>query len=108
MDRWLVLDDLVDHVRVRMIKRATAKYFGINVSDLNSDRREKELWRARAAAMYLCREMTKFSYPALGRAFNRDYSSVIRAVKKVEEELNAKHHRGGRLLDGNDSRASGE
>jgi chromosomal replication initiator protein len=35
--------------------------------------------------MYLCRQRLKSSFPELGRAFgNRDHTTVISAVKRVE------------------------
>jgi chromosomal replication initiator protein len=41
---------------------------------------------ARQVAMYLCRQRLKCSFPELGRAFgNRDHTTVMSAVRRVEE-----------------------
>ena len=38
--------------------------------------------------MYLCRTLTEASYPHIGKEFgNKDHSTVIYAVKKVEQEM---------------------
>ena len=42
---------------------------------------------ARQIAMYLCRELTEESYPAIGRAFHRDHSTVIAACQKCEKRI---------------------
>ena len=36
--------------------------------------------------MYLCKALTSFSYPEIGKAFGgKDHSTVIHAVKKIEK-----------------------
>ena len=36
--------------------------------------------------MYVCRELTDLSYPAIARVFGgRDHTTVMHAVRKVEE-----------------------
>ena len=45
---------------------------------------------ARQVAMYLCRQRLKCSFPELGRAFgNRDHTTVISAVRRVEALKNS-------------------
>ena len=35
--------------------------------------------------MYLCKKITSFSYPEIGRSFGgKDHTTVIHAVKKIE------------------------
>jgi chromosomal replication initiator protein len=34
--------------------------------------------------MYLCRKLTKSSFPEIGVRFNKDHSTVISAVRKIE------------------------
>jgi chromosomal replication initiator protein len=35
-------------------------------------------------AMYLCKDMTSYSYPEIGKAFGgKDHTTVIHAVKKI-------------------------
>lgn len=73
---------------IRAIQDATAAYFSVSVIDLKSHRRDSRSTRARHVAMYLCRELTEHSLPAIGREFGwRDHTSVIYAVRAVEREL---------------------
>jgi chromosomal replication initiator protein len=38
--------------------------------------------------MFLCKELTSYSYPEIGRAFGgKDHTTVIHAVKKIESML---------------------
>ena len=54
------------------------------VEALKEDRRHKALAHARQVAMYLCRKLTKGSFPEIAARFNKDHSTVISAVRKVE------------------------
>jgi chromosomal replication initiator protein len=52
---------------------------------LLSKDRHKSIAFARHVAMYLCKQRLKCSFPELGRAFgNRDHTTVMSAVRKVE------------------------
>ncbi|MGN0194108.1 MAG: chromosomal replication initiator protein DnaA [Pseudoramibacter sp.] len=70
------------------IKEITAKYFNTTVEDMNSKRRTKAITTPRQVAMYLCREMTTMSLPAIGEAFGgRDHSTVIHGCQKISENI---------------------
>ncbi len=55
--------------------------------DLIGPRRDRRLFLARAEAMWIVYENTKYSYPQIGRFFNRDHTSVLRACKLHEASL---------------------
>ena len=60
--------------------------FGLSVEELRGKSRRRPLVTARQIAMYVLREMTDFSYPAIGREFGgRDHTTVIHAVEKIAE-----------------------
>ena len=60
-------------------------HFHLRSIDLTSKDRHKSIAFARHVAMYLCKQRLKCSFPELGRAFgNRDHTTVISAVRKVE------------------------
>lgn len=60
----------------------------VRPQDVLGNRRHPTLVRARQLAMYLCRRKLGLSYPELGRAFGgKDHSTVIHAVKKIENLL---------------------
>lgn len=67
------------------IQRVVCHHFKLRTSDLLSKDRHKSIAFARHVAMYLCKQRLKCSFPELGRAFgNRDHTTVISAVRKVE------------------------
>jgi chromosomal replication initiator protein len=72
-------------VCVADIQKAVCSHFRLTSTDLLSKDRHKSVAFARQVAMYLCRQRLKSSFPELGRAFgNRDHTTVISAVKRVE------------------------
>ncbi len=70
------------------ILQVCATYFDVPVQDIVSKGRRAELVNARQVSMYLIRELTNHSYPEIGSFFsNRDHSTVMHAVNKVEKSL---------------------
>ncbi|WP_257457729.1 chromosomal replication initiator protein DnaA [Archangium lipolyticum] len=72
-------------VDVESIQREVARYYKVPVEALKEDRRHKALAHARQVAMYLSRKLTKGSFPEIAARFNKDHSTVISAVRKVEK-----------------------
>ncbi len=72
-------------VTVDEIQSKVAEYFKIRIADLRSERRERSVARPRQIAMYLAKKLTVRSLPDIGRKFDRDHTTVMHAVKKVEE-----------------------
>lgn len=78
----------VDH-----IQKTTAGFFNIRVSDLKSSRKQKAVAMPRQAAMFLARKMTSLSTTEIGLRFGgRDHSTVIHAVKRVENLMDNDHN----------------
>ena len=72
----------------KAIQTAVADYFGIDPSDLVSQKRTKELVQPRQVAMYLCRELTQMSYSNIAQSFNREnHTTVIHACKQIEKMI---------------------
>jgi chromosomal replication initiator protein len=83
-----ILGDRRKDITVELIQKATADYFGLKVADLKSDKRLKNLVQARQIAIWICRDMTKASYPDIGMRFGgKDHSTVIYAAKKIDAAL---------------------
>ena len=58
--------------------------FGFSVDELCGKSRRRPLVTARQIGMYVFRELTDFSYPAIAREFGgRDHTTVIHAVEKI-------------------------
>ncbi len=74
-------------IGVETIIDVVAEHFKMQVADLLGKKRNKEIVMPRQIAMYLAREMSNMSYPDIGRAFDRDYTTVIHSYEKVKAEL---------------------
>lgn len=73
-------------VTVEEIMRQVADHYHLRMSDLLSPRRARAVARPRQVAMFLSKMLTSKSLPEIGRRFGgRDHTTVIHAVKKVEE-----------------------
>lgn len=66
------------------IQRVTAGYYHISLTDLQSARRDRKIVRPRQMAMYLSKTATPLSLPEIGRRFGRDHTTVMHAVKTIE------------------------
>lgn len=80
-----VLNVLDRKVTIEEIQRKVAEHYNIRVSEMTSKRRERSVARPRQIAMYLAKHLTTKSLPDIGRAFARDHTTVIHAVKTIEE-----------------------
>ncbi len=67
------------------IQKKVAEHFNISVKELQSSRRARTVARPRQVAMYLAKQLTSRSLPEIGRKFDRDHTTVMHAVRKVEE-----------------------
>ena len=80
----LLLQD--KQITLENIKKITAEYYKIRVSDLLSKRRNRSVTRPRQIAMTLAKELTNHSLPEIGDAFGgRDHTTVLHACRKVNE-----------------------
>ena len=76
----------VKTVNVEFIQNLVASHFNLNIHELLSPRRSRVLARPRQIAMYLSKQYTTNSLPDIGRKFsNRDHTTVIHAVRKIDE-----------------------
>lgn len=74
--------------KIERIQRAVARRYEISVMDLVSQRRTVRVAFPRQIAMYLAKTMTPRSFPEIGRRFgNRDHTTVIHAVRKIEGKI---------------------
>lgn len=73
-------------VTIDEIQKLVSEHFDIKQIDLLSARRARAVARPRQIAMYLAKRMTTRSLPEIGRKFGgRDHSTVIHAVRRIEE-----------------------
>ena len=79
-----VLSAFDRRVTIEEIQRKVAEHYNIRVAEMTSKRRDRPVARPRQIAMFLAKELTTKSLPDIGRAFDRDHTTVIHAVKAIE------------------------
>jgi chromosomal replication initiator protein len=76
-DRKVTIDEII---------RKVADHYNLRMTDMLSPRRARSVARPRQVAMFLSKMLTSKSLPEIGRRFGgRDHTTVIHAVKKIEE-----------------------
>lgn len=68
-------------------------YLGVSVEAVRGRSRQRPIVGARQTAMYVVRELTDLSYPAIARLFGgRDHTTVIHAVEKTQHVMKDRQH----------------
>ena len=80
-----ILSVLDRRVTIEEIQRKVAERYNIRLSEMMSKRRERSVVRLRQIAMFLAKNLTTKSLPDIGRAFNRDHTTVLHGIKAVED-----------------------
>jgi chromosomal replication initiator protein len=76
-DRKVTIDEII---------RKVSDHYNLRMTDILSPRRARTVARPRQVAMFLAKTLTSKSLPEIGRRFGgRDHTTVIHAVKKIEE-----------------------
>ncbi len=84
-----VLSDILTDSQPRpitpvVILEATSEMFGFSIEEIQGKSRRRPLVTARQIGMYVFRNLTDLSYPAIAREFGgRDHTTVIHAVEKI-------------------------
>ena len=70
------------------IRDATARSFGLEPAELLARDRRPEVAFARQVAMYLSRELTDQTLPAIGRSFGgRNHTTILHAHRRVADQI---------------------
>jgi chromosomal replication initiator protein len=71
-------------LEIEQIQAAVSEYYGVTIALLNNKTRRQEAVFPRQVAMFLSKEMTKFSLKSIGLVFGgRDHSTVVHAHKTI-------------------------
>ncbi len=75
-------------ITVDYIQYAVANYYNLDQNDFKIQRKTSDIAFPRQIAMYLSKQLTGLSLKDIGKEFGgKDHSTVIYAIKKVEEEM---------------------
>jgi chromosomal replication initiator protein len=87
-----VLEDIIPSSESRIltqdaIKKVVANYYGISVEEMCGKRRDRHIVFPRQVAMFIIREETASSLPAIGQAFGgRDHTTVLHSYEKIQQD----------------------
>ena len=75
-------------INVERIQSLVADYYNVTLEDMKGKRRDKHIVFPRQVAMFLVREETPSSLPAIGKAFGgRDHTTALHSIEKIANEL---------------------
>lgn len=77
----------VKPVNFDMIVDATAEYYKLNPDVIFSKSRVRDIADARQVIMYLCRDLTGLSTPAIGAKLNRRHATVLHGISAVQDRI---------------------
>jgi chromosomal replication initiator protein len=83
--RNIAEDNRPTGITLEQIQQAVAAHYRLRVDELTSKNNARQIAVPRQVAMYLCKRLTKHSYPEIGRGFGgKHHTTVIHSVEKIE------------------------
>jgi chromosomal replication initiator protein len=75
-------------VTTDLIMEIVAQYYQLRVEELKAKNHAKKIVLPRQVCMYLCKQLTDFSLPEIGRVFGgKHHSTVIHSINKIQEGM---------------------
>ncbi len=74
-------------VTAEKIVSRVAKKYGITEEEIYGRKRTKHIASARAISIYIIRKVTEMSFPAIGKMFDRDHSTIISANDSIDQDV---------------------
>jgi len=72
-------------VTIEQIQKAVATNYRITATELVAKSNARQYSLPRQVAMYICKQLTKHSYPEIGRAFGgKHHTTVMHSVEKIQ------------------------
>jgi len=83
--RNIAVDEDPGIITIDHIQKAVASNYRITLSELVAKSNARQFSLPRQVAMYICKQLTKHSYPEIGRAFGgKHHTTVMHSVEKIE------------------------
>jgi len=80
------LKETIKLISIDLIQKKVTEDFGLNLLEIKTKKRNRNIVFVRQIAMYLCRELTNFSLPEIGEYFgNMDHTTVLYAYNKIKD-----------------------
>jgi chromosomal replication initiator protein len=72
-------------ISMERIARMVAAHYKLTVEELKSKNNSRQIAVPRQIAMYLCKRLTKHSFPEIGREFGgKHHTTVMHSVEKID------------------------
>ena len=102
--RNIASDEESGIIKIDQIQRTVAGVYKISVEQLVAKSNARQFSFPRQVAMYLCKKLTKHSYPEIGRAFGgKHHTTVIHSVEKIQSMASSDPGLNRLLLDMSES-----
>jgi chromosomal replication initiator protein len=83
--RNIAEDERPAGVTIEQIQRVVSTHYKLRLEELKSKNNSRHISFPRQVAMYLCKRLTKHSFPEIGREFGgKHHTTVIHSVEKIE------------------------
>jgi chromosomal replication initiator protein len=83
--RNIAKEDEPGVITIQQIQKLVAQTYKLTIEELVSKNNARNISHPRQVAMYLCKHLTKHSYPEIGRAFGgKHHTTVMHSVEKIE------------------------
>ncbi len=84
----LVSPDAQKKITPELILKVVSEHFNIEPADISSKKRTSDIVLPRHIFMYLCRELTEYSFSSVGSLLGgRDHSTIIHGAEKIAKEI---------------------
>ncbi len=74
-------------ITIEMIQAAVEDFYGISHQDIIGKGRARKIVRPRQVAIYLCRDLSETTLSNIGKAFNRDHTTVLHSCELISNQL---------------------
>lgn len=82
-----IIAPVIRNFTIEQITEKVSGYYDVPVEDIISPKHHKEINLARQVSMFISRQLTSKSLKEIGKYFNRDYTTVINALNRIESNM---------------------
>jgi chromosomal replication initiator protein len=83
--RNIVDNDQPENLTMERIAKTVASHYKLTIDEIKSKNNSRQIAVPRQVAMYLCKRLTKHSFPEIGRDFGgKHHTTVMHSVEKID------------------------
>ncbi len=82
-----IIQDKDTSLSTETILEAVSNHFNVKIDEIRSKKRNQPITNARQVYMYLTRDILNESLLNIGKSIDRDHSTVIHGIEKIEEKI---------------------